>query len=146
MSRVRHLARRWWRSLSRRPPSEADVEWAHSFLLPSEQRRWDQFGPADQRHTIEVARRFAALRPEASRAEMAGALLHDIGKLESGLGTTMRVVATIVGPRTKRFRLYHDHERIGAEWLDQDGSDPVTVELVRGEGPAAGDLAAADDL
>ena len=107
---------------------------------------WHRFGPADQRHTIEVARRFEALRPEATRAEMAGALLHDIGKLDSGLGTTMRVVATLVGPRTRRFRLYHDHERIGADWLAEAGSDAVTVALVRGEGPAADDLRAADDL
>ena len=57
---------------------------------------------------------------------MAGALLHDVGKLESGLGTLARVVATIVGPRTARFRRYHDHERIGADLLVAAGSTPVT--------------------
>ena len=144
--RVGHLARRWWRSLSRRPPSSVDIEWASGFLLPSELDLWNQFGPADQRHTIEVARRFTDRRPTATRAEMAGAVLHDIGKLDSGLGTTMRVVATIVGPRTRRFRRYHDHEQLGAARLEQLGADPETVALVRGEGPAAADLRAADDL
>ena len=53
-------------------------------------------------------------RPAADRAEVAGALLHDVGKVEAGLGTFGRVVATVVGPRTERFRTYHDHEAIGA--------------------------------
>ena len=115
-------------------------------LLPAEWAMWERLGPADQRHTIEVARRFGAARPDASRAEMAGALLHDIGKIECGLGTVGRVVATIVGPRTARFRQYHDHEAIGARWCTEAGSDPLTVALVRGEGPAAAALCAADDV
>jgi hypothetical protein len=143
--RVLHLARRWLGSLSRRRPSADDFAWVRDQLLPVERAMWHRFGVADQRHTIGVARRFVDRRPEASRAEVAGALLHDIGKLDAGLGTTMRVVATVVGPRTSRFARYHDHERIGAEWLTQAGSDPATVELVLGRGPAALDLRAADD-
>jgi hypothetical protein len=77
---------------------------------------------------------------------MAGALLHDAGKVEAGLGTFGRVVATVVGPRTARFRSYHDHEAIGARLADAAGSDPVTVALIEGHGPAAADLSAADDL
>ncbi len=102
--------------------------------------------PADRRHSIDVARRFASVRPAATHDELAGALLHDVGKVESGLGTWGRVVATVVGPRTSRFRTYHDHERIGAEWLAACGSDPTTVELVLGVGPAAADLRQADDV
>jgi len=62
------------------------------------------------------------LLPEASRNEIAGVLLHDIGKTRSNLSTLQRVVATIVGPRTRRFALYHQHERIGVELLQQAGS------------------------
>ena len=76
---------------------------------------------------------------------MAGALLHDVGKVQSGLGTWGRVAATVVGPRTRRFRQYHDHEQIGANMAAQAGSDPATVALIRGDGPAAADLRAADD-
>ncbi len=76
---------------------------------------------------------------------MAGALLHDVGKTASGLGTLRRVVATLVGPRTDRLRRYHDHEAIGADMAARAGSDPVTVALIRGEGPGADDLQAADD-
>jgi putative nucleotidyltransferase with HDIG domain len=101
---------------------------------------------ADQRHAIEVARRFAAAAPDASAAEVAGALLHDIGKLEAQLGTIGRVVATIAGPRTGRFRSYHDHEAIGAQMLVEAGSDPVTVELVQGRGRSTAALRAADHV
>jgi hypothetical protein len=55
-------------------------------------------------------------------------------------------MATLVGPRTARFRQYHDHEALGASMLADAGSDPVTVELVQGRGSAAADLRAADDV
>jgi hypothetical protein len=77
---------------------------------------------------------------------MAGALLHDVGKLESGLGTFARVAATIVGPRTDRFRRYQDHERVGADLLAAAGSSEATIEVVLGRGPAATALAEADNI
>ena len=100
---------------------------------------------ADRRHAITVARRFEA-SGQWSRDEIAGALLHDVGKIDSGLGTFGRVVATIVGPRTARFRRYHDHEEIGADMLAVTGSSEATVDLVRGRGPAAAALLVADDV
>jgi hypothetical protein len=125
-----HLARRWAGSLSNRPPAPADAAWAEAFLEPGETILWRLLSNVDRRHAILVARRYAALRPDAARAEMAGALLHDIGKLDAGLGTWTRVAATVVGPRTDRFRRYHDHEAIGAEMLVEAGSDPLTVAMV----------------
>jgi predicted HD phosphohydrolase len=98
----------------------------------------------DRRHSIAVARRFVVSRPSATRAEIAGALLHDVGKIESGLGTFARSFATVVGPRTKRFRSYHDHEAVGARLVAAAGSDPVTAELVDERGPAYPQLEAAD--
>jgi hypothetical protein len=62
-------------------------------------------------------------------------LLHDVGKVQSGLGWLGRIVATLIGPRTDRFRLYHQHEELGAEML-RSVSDGETVGLVRGEGSA----------
>lgn len=146
MSRVGHLVRRFRGSLSQRPPAAGDVAWVRSMLLDHEVDLWGRMSPVDRRHSIDVARRFVAIRPEATRSELAGALLHDVGKLESGLGTWGRVLATVVGPRTRRLRAYHDHERIGADWLAAQGSDAATVELVRGDGPAAADLRRADDV
>jgi putative nucleotidyltransferase with HDIG domain len=122
-----------------------DTAWAESQLLAGELQLWRRLGAPDRRHAIAVARRFESMATW-TRDEMAGALLHDIGKLDSVLGTTGRVVATIVGPRTARFRRYHDHERIGAEMLVDAGSSPVTVDLVRGNGRAAAALADADRI
>jgi putative nucleotidyltransferase with HDIG domain len=97
---------------------------------------------ADQRHSIEVARRFSAILAEAQREDMAAALLHDVGKLASGLGTFARVAATLVGPRSGRLRQYHDHERLGAEMLRTAGSSPETIALVANTS-LRGDVAAA---
>ena len=80
--------------------------------------------------------------PTATRAEMAGALLHDVGKIEAGLGTFGRVAATVVGPRTRRFRLYHDHEAIGAGLAAGGRRRPGDRRPDRAaRGPAAADLA-----
>ena len=133
-------------SLSRRPPADDDERWSEHWLLPTEVELWRRMPSVDRRHAIVVARRFSGRRPTATRAEMAGALLHDVGKIEAGLGTFARVAATVVGPRTARFRTYHDHETIGARLAEAAGSDPVTVALIEGAGPAALDLRAADDL
>jgi hypothetical protein len=142
---IGHLARRFTTSLSPRPPSAGDEAWARGWLTDEEIALWAAMPPADRRHAIEVARRFRDRRADATRPQMAGGLLHDVGKVHAGLGTFGRVAATIVGPRTRRFRQYHDHEQIGANMAAQAGSDPVTVALIRGHGPAAADLRAADD-
>jgi hypothetical protein len=141
-----HLARRFVTSLWREPLPPADEEWARSFLSPWERDLWNRFHHPDRRHAVKVARRFVALRPHASRDEIAGALMHDIGKVESDLGTFARVAATVVGPRTARFREYHAHELIGSQMLRRAGSSAVTVDLVRGAGDAAVDLRKADDV
>ncbi len=83
---------------------------------------------------------------------MAGALLHDVGKADSGLGTIGRVAATLTPSKLAhgRFARYRDHERIGAELLAAAGSDPLTVALVaRTDGTPAdlvAALAAADEV
>ena len=145
-----HLFRRFAGSLSRRPPSADDEAWAESQLLAVEVPLWRRMPPQDRRHAVEVAHRFLATRPDATRAEVAGALLHDVGKVEAGLGTAGRVLATLVPERWAhgRFGTYRAHEAIGARWCEQRGSDPVTVALVAGTGggPAAAALRAADDL
>jgi hypothetical protein len=140
-----HLVRRFVTSLSRQPPTAEAEAWAQGWLTAGEGELWAAMPAADRRHAIDVARQFVARRPQASRGEIAGALLHDVGKVSSRLGTFGRVAATLVGPRTRRFRLYHEHEAIGATMAAQAGSEQVTVALIRGAGPAAADLRAADD-
>jgi hypothetical protein len=139
-----HLAARFATSLPPTPPSIADEVWVDVHLSTGERSLWTRMSNQDRRHSALVGRRFIDRRPDAPRAAVAGAILHDVGKIECGLGTIARVVATIVGPRTHRFRAYHDHEEIGARLLAAAGSDPITVELVRGEGPFYDDLCAGD--
>ena len=73
---------------------------------------------------------------------MAAALLHDCGKIVSGLGTYGRVIATLsvkMAGRdmavawsetrgfTRRVGLYVEHPRLGADLLGIAGSAPLTV-------------------
>jgi hypothetical protein len=139
-----HLVTRFFTSLSPRPPTADDERFADEHLSTEERALWALLSNQDRRHSAGVAQKFVEVRPDATRAEIAGALLHDVGKVESGLGTTSRVVATVVGPRTTRFRAYHDHEEIGAQMADEAGSDPATVELISGAGPAFPDLERCD--
>ena len=141
-----HLARRFFGSWSRAEPAQADVDWVRAQLLPGELACWEAMAVQDRRHSVEVARRFVSLRPAATRAEVAGALLHDVGKQVAALGTMSRVAATLMGPRTARFRQYHDHEALGAAMLRRAGSADATVELVTGIGPGADALRRADDV
>jgi hypothetical protein len=141
LPRVEHLAKRFFGSLSRRPPPSEDEAWARSWLLPGEVELWERMGNADRRHVIDVARRFEdAVPAPVTRPAMAGALLHDIGKVVCGLGTYQRVLATVLGPGHSRGRYacYHRHEAIGAELCAAAGSDPLTVAMVGDE--AGGDL------
>ncbi|HEY4331560.1 MAG TPA: HDIG domain-containing protein [Ilumatobacteraceae bacterium] len=152
MNRVEHgihLVRRFVGALSRKAPPTGDDAWARSLLEPAEVALWERMSNADRRHSIEVARRFLASVDGEDRDATVAALLHDVGKIESGLGTFGRVAATVVGPRTSRFRRYHDHERIGAEMVRSCGGSPRTAALIDGTSPDAVSLAAlraADDI
>jgi putative nucleotidyltransferase with HDIG domain len=140
---IGHLARRWAGSLSKEVPDPAP---AAAVLTPAELALWLRFGAADQRHALAVAARLVAAHPDASRDEVAAALLHDIGKIDTGLGTGGRVLATVwaVGERAHRYR---DHERLGAAMLRSVASNADVVSVVAGEpSPARERVEAADDV
>lgn len=142
-----HLVRRALGSWSNSAPSPDGIAIARATLTDGEFALWTQMQGRDQRHSLEVLARFDAALPGATRQWRAAALLHDVGKTASNLGWSMRVVATIVGARGRRFRLYHDHERIGSDMLGRV-SDPETAELVAGRGDerAVRILRDADDI
>jgi len=127
---VAHLAKRFVSSLPSRDVSEAELNMVRTTLSASELALWSQFVNADRRHSVVVTERFMALRSGATAHEVAGVLLHDIGKIRSNLSTLQRVVATIVGPRTKRFALYHQHEEVGVEMLRNAGSHSDVIAMV----------------
>jgi len=143
-----HLVKRFLGSLWPAGPRRVENEWVEGVLLSGEFALWTRMAGADRRHAVGVARRveqaFAARNEpgEPPRAVLAAALMHDVGKLDSRLGTYGRVVATLagklVGPAaayawserrgfTRRVGLYLRHGELGADRLRLAGSDPLTV-------------------
>ena len=148
MNKIAHLAKRFVLSLVPSQVQEIERQWVHSVLTPSELDLWNKMMAQDRRHSVMVGRRFVKYRPMASQSEIAGALLHDVGKSVSRLGSSARVVATLVGPRTSRFRQYHEHESLGATMLRSIGSDDLTISMVEGScvGELRQALSRADDI
>lgn len=138
-----HLGSRFIKSLSNKHPPLSDADWVSSFLTPSELLLWETMPAADQRHSVEVARKVdVELGDRSTSPILAAAALHDVGKTRCGFGTFGRTAATVVWAvlpddraaswrdrsgtlgRLARYRL---HPELGAELLDQAGSDPLTV-------------------
>jgi hypothetical protein len=142
-----HLIRRFFGSLRPGGPGEHAEAWVDARLLPGEQALWRRMSGPDRRHAIAVAERVErALGHEATPPVIAAALLHDVGKVESGLRTYGRVVATlsakVAGPEmatvwrkqrgyARKVGLYLQHDEIGADLLEMAGSDPLTVAWAR---------------
>jgi hypothetical protein len=141
MSHAGHLVRRFLGSLRPGGPPPADEAWARDVLLVGERELWARMSGADRRHAIGVARRTeAALGSRATRPVLAAALLHDVGKVESGFGTFARVGVTVAAGVIGHERLsrgegrvgrYVRHDRVGAELLVAAGSDRLTVAWTR---------------
>lgn len=142
-----HLLRRFLGSLRPGGPSAADQAWVEARLLPGEQALWRRMSGPDRRHAAAVAREVErALGHEATRPVLAAALLHDVGKIESGLRTYGRVVATLSASVAghemaeawrkqrgfvRRVGLYLHHPELGGDLLALAGSDPLTVAWTR---------------
>lgn len=147
MGTMTHLVRRFVGSLLPGGPARSEQAWVDEQLLASERILWMRMPGPDRRHAVAVARRVErALGHEAGRPVLAAALLHDVGKTESGLRTYGRVVATlsakVAGADTayawrrqrgfvRRVGLYVLHPEIGADMLALAGSDPLTIAWTR---------------
>ncbi|MDH3705146.1 MAG: hypothetical protein OES57_03725 [Acidimicrobiia bacterium] len=143
MGGAMHLTRRFFGSLRPGGPRPDDVEWVRSVLTPAELDLWQRLYGPDRRHSVAVARRVEArLGDDATVPVLAAALLHDVGKTQSGLRTYTRVAATLsaaVAGRdtaelwasgsgvTRRIGLYLQHDRLGADMLTMTDSDPLVV-------------------
>jgi HD domain len=151
-----HLAGRFFGSLLPGGPPARDELWVREQLAPGELELWVRMSGPDRRHAVGVARDSIELirqagHGEAPRPVVAAALLHDVGKVESGLGTWARAGVTVVAmaagrdrvagwadrePAPSRNRMqdlpgaagrYVTHDRLGADLLTAAGSDPLTV-------------------
>jgi hypothetical protein len=142
-----HLTKRFVVSLWPLGPRHNDDEWATGQLIDGEIALWRRMSRQDRHHSIGVAKRVEEhLGGSADRPVMAAALLHDVGKVDSRLGTFLRVAATLsakVAGRetaelwvqssgiTRRIGLYLLHPRIGGDLLAMAGSDPLTETWAR---------------
>lgn len=144
--RVVHLVARF-REMGRPVTTEAaDTAFAAAVLTGAELGLWLSMDVRDRRHSVAVTRRFVAACPGALREEVAGALLHDVGKSQVVMGRVGRGIATIAA-LTPAMRRYRAHERVGAEMLRGIGAHRRTIELVEGlvQDATAEALRAADD-
>ncbi len=131
-----HLSSRFVYALSPRTPRADDVAWVETVLTPDGFALFRRQPNHDQRHAIGVARDVQARLADTPYADdprwLSAALLHDIGKLDSGLGVYGRVVATVSGAVagrehaevwseskgfTRRVGIYLRHAELGADRL-----------------------------
>lgn len=146
-----HLAMRFFGALSPAGPSPQDAAWADERLSEQERALFARMSGPDRRHAVGVARDALRLAEDdgLSEAELpAGffpaALLHDVGKVESRLGTFGRVLATLLaiglgrrrlqawqGPIGSQFSRYLAHDRLGSELLEAAGSEALAVSWAR---------------
>ncbi|MEL6982771.1 MAG: hypothetical protein AAFO29_10145 [Actinomycetota bacterium] len=154
MGQIVHLAGRFFGSLRPGPPAPADEAWAIDHLGTGELDLWHRMSNPDRRHAVGVARAVSAQWSDAitgqapgaepPREVVAAALLHDVGKVDAGLRTPARVVATVLWavlddqkadrwlatePSDPRSRLarYRRHPEIGGRLLTEAGASPLTV-------------------
>ncbi len=123
-----HLARRFFQSIVDKGPESAEEAWLLGMLRSAEANLYRQMSAADRSHAV----RSAKCPVLADDAQRVAAALHDVGKIQAGLGTWARVCATVVGavlPGLLRGRWaeYQDHPRLGAAMLRDAGSAELTV-------------------
>jgi hypothetical protein len=96
-----HLATRFFRALWPGSPRERDTAWVESLLEPGELALWRRLPNHDRRYSIRVAKnveaRLVGTEYAGQSRWLAAALLHDVGKLDAGLGVVGRSAATVIG-------------------------------------------------
>jgi putative nucleotidyltransferase with HDIG domain len=131
-----HLGARFFTSLFARAPDEAQVARVARILTPAEIELWRSMSRADRAESIATLDRLPR-DTAADSAWAAAALLHDLGKTRSGLGTVARVFATargMVGDPARvggRAGAYLRHAEIGAEVLREAGARAEVVAWAR---------------
>ncbi len=120
-------------SLSSRYPDPADVAWVNDTLGAELAELWLRMSAPDQRHSVLVARQLSESDDRIPNWVLSAAMLHDVGKVESPLGTFGRVAATVVRPLRGRirwpasFRSYWEHPERGQRLVLEYGGDERTA-------------------
>ena len=139
----RHLATRLLSVVFSAGLTLEEVAETRSWLSPFEGESFFAQPAYDQRHGLEAARHLALQQP-IRRDLVRAALLHDIGKRQSGLGPIGRSVASahtkLGGVARGKWLSYLEHGHAGALELDVLGAEPIVVDFARhhhGERPAS---------
>ncbi len=137
MTRRGHLVRRFLTSVRPRPLTDEDRAFVATTLRPEEWSCWERLGPADRAESVATGRAAAAgLGPNADPAYIAAALLHDVGKADTGFGVVRRVgatvMATMAGPGRARawpgaLGGYVNHDELGSARLRAAGARTEAV-------------------
>jgi hypothetical protein len=137
LSRIGHLSQRFFGSLRARRLDAGDLAFVELHLTDAEMTVWKTLGPADRAESVAVARRTAqALGRDVDSRWLAAALLHDVGKVDAGLGTFGRAGATVVAGlmshgrarrMSGRIGRYVNHDDLGAARLKAAGARPEAV-------------------
>lgn len=148
MAPAGHYVRRFFTSLSPRPPDPADDAWVRATVSATEWPLYARLGNRDRRHSAFSGRELVRiLGPGVDPVLVRASILHDVGKVHADLGTVGRSVATVLttvlgarrvrGWRDRPGRLgrvgrYEDHSERGAEELAAAGSPPAVVAWAAG--------------
>lgn len=128
------MASRFFEVVRPRPLGPDEQALVHSWLGDRLARAFFSQDAADQRHGLECGIRVLG-SSVASPDLVIAAALHDVGKRQSGLGVSGRVIATIMialgVPLTRRFAAYRDHGALAAAELEELGAPPVAVLFAR---------------
>ena len=137
MTRVGHLAARFAGSLRARPLDRADLAFVRQYLRLEELDCWERLGPADRAESLMTARTtLGVLGPDGDPIWIAAALLHDVGKADSGLRSGGRALATLTAGLVGHGRArawtnavgrYVNHDELGAQRLRQAGARAEAV-------------------
>ncbi|HMG26466.1 MAG TPA: hypothetical protein VKH36_06590 [Acidimicrobiia bacterium] len=141
-----HLARRFVRALRPGAPGAEDAAWVAGILDPDELELWSSLPNHDRRYTIRVARlvdeQLAGTAFAGDHRWLAAALLHDVGKLDAGLGVVGRSVATVMGAvagdaRVHRWAHSSGFRRRVAWYLHHDERGAARIRAAGGRDEAA---------
>jgi hypothetical protein len=131
LKRARHLTARFAGYLVARPLNDSELDEVAQVLGPELNSLFAMLQYQDQRHSYDVFVRVGC-EPHLAQA----ALLHDVGKAESRLGSVARACATVLralrAPVPRRWEMYLDHGPIGARMLRQAGADDLAVSFTAG--------------
>jgi hypothetical protein len=139
-----HLVRRFLGALWRAAPDADEEAWARTVLTPVELPLYERLPNHDRRHALRSGRRAeAALGAACEPRWIAAALLHDVGKYDSGFSVPGRAIATVAAGgrsgrrRVERWRdcggvrrriwLYARHGEIGADEIRAVGGREVAA-------------------